>query len=179
MPNRPKTYHDKTEILAALEALAQDKEAIASILGIAVYRILGAYGHARRDEAEDLFNEAVAKTLNFERKWKRGISFRNHILACMRSEANNRFKKTRRYVKSPIENAGTISQRIEPAIEARANTNRLRNALKDDSIALDVLETMLDGCKPQEATERLRISPNVYWSARGRIYRLAEKLFLE
>ena len=173
----PDEYHDEADIIAALNELS-DKD-IRYLVGFGRYRILGARGAADNADAEDLFSEAVAQTLKLKRKWKRGVTFPNHLLACMRSIADNRFKHARRHVELALELPAPAGIDLIAAMDAGVNIMRLQEGLENDSIALSVLETMLDGCVAAQAEQRLRISSRVYWAARKRIRRLAQKLVEE
>jgi hypothetical protein len=48
--------------------------------------------------------------------------------------------------------------------------------LRGDAIALNVLESMMDEMRARNAQRSLGISSRVYWAARKRIRRSAEKL---
>lgn len=186
-------HHTEAEIIAALDALSDTD--IRYLVGFARYRILGLRGKADEADADDLFSEAVTQTLNVRRnlkappasspevparrrgirKWKRGVSFRNHLIACMRSNANSRFKRASRNVELPPEHPAPSSD-PEHVLDAITNVKRLRDHLREDAVADEVLTTLLDGFSPKLARELLHMRPEVYEAARKRIRRLAEKL---
>lgn len=173
IPEEP-PHHDKAEIVAAVESLTT--KSIQEMVRCAMFRVLGTRGRANEDDAIELLQEAVAKTLAFERKWRRGITFRNHLLACMRSIADNQFKIARRYVELALELAVPSVANLDSAIDARNNINRLRRSLSDDAVALCVLEDMLTESSLLYAQERLHLDFHVYWAKRKRISREAVKL---
>jgi DNA-directed RNA polymerase specialized sigma24 family protein len=167
--------HTEAEITSALNALS-DAE-IRYIVGFARYRILGLRGKADDADADDLFSEAVLQTMKFKRKWKQGISFRNHIIACMRSIASNRFKQANQNTELPPDHPASPSPALERVLDAKSNVKRLHDGLRGDAMALDVLLTLFAGHSPKEAQALLHMRPKVYEAARKRISRLAGKMF--
>jgi DNA-directed RNA polymerase specialized sigma24 family protein len=174
LPPSPPTHHTEAEIISALTALSDTD--IRYLANFARYRILGIRCKADEADADDLFSEAVLQTLKFKRKWKRGVSLRNHLIACMRSIASSRFKRAGRNVELPHDQPAPFSA-PELILDARAQSERLRLQLTKDATAQEVLTTLSDGLPPKQALEILHMRPKVYQAARKRIRRLAEKLF--
>jgi DNA-directed RNA polymerase specialized sigma24 family protein len=175
LPSSP-ANQSEAEIIAALEALSDTD--IRHLVGFARYRILGLRGAADEAEADDLFSEAVMQTLKLKRKWKRGISFRNHLIACMRSIASSRFKRASRNVQLSPDQPDHFPALIL-ILDAETKVHRLRGQLElaKDATAQQVLATLFDGLSPKQAQELLHMRPEVYQAARKRIRRLADKLF--
>jgi hypothetical protein len=167
-------YHNDDEVRAALGALSDDD--IKYLVGFARWRILGIRGKADEADETDLLSIALSQTFKMKRKWRRGVKLRNHIIFCMRSIANRRFKKGDQNTQLSPEHPGPPFM-PERGLDAKMSVERLREALADDSIALQVLETINDGLSPQKAQKLLKISSKVYQAARKRIRRRAEKLF--
>jgi hypothetical protein len=165
-------HHDQAEVAAALAALTDNE--IKRLIAFAHLRIVGISGRNGDTDAEDLFGEAALLTFNMKRKWRRGITLFNHLAATMRSIGDHRFERARRYV--PISDSQPAPIIAQSAIDAENYIASLEEALEEDSIALEVLETM--GCRipARDAQKQLRISAEVYWAARKRIRRRIEAL---
>jgi DNA-directed RNA polymerase specialized sigma24 family protein len=162
-------YHTEAEVIAALEALTDTE--IRYLVGFARCRILGA-------DPDDLCSDAIIQTLKLRRKWRRGVSMRNHLIACMRSIASSRFKRAIRHCELAPDQPAPFSA-PELSLDARADVKWLTEVLlrKRDAVALAVLDTLSDGLKQKQAVEHLQMRHEVYEAARRRIRRLAEKLF--
>lgn len=167
-------HHSETDVYAAMEALSNDD--IRYLVAFARWRILGARGKADEADENDLFSLAITQTLKLKRKWKLGITLRNHIISCMRSIADRRFKKAAGNIELAPEHPGPPFV-PEAVLDARTNVNRLHQELADDGLALQVLETMNDGLSPRKAQKLLNMPAKVYQAARKRIRRRAESLF--
>lgn len=165
----PPEVHTDAEVIAALDALSDTD--IRYLVAFARRRILGA-------DPDDLCGDAIVQTLKLRRKWRRGVSMRNHLIACMRSIASSRFRRAIQQIELPPDQPGPFSP-PELALDARANAKRLREELlrTKDAVALAVLDTVSDGLAPKKAQELLSMRPKVYDAARKRIRRLADKLF--
>jgi hypothetical protein len=174
VPSSLPVYHSEAEVIAALEALSDDD--IRYLIGFARWRILGLRGKADEADENDLFSLAVLQTFKLKRRWKCGVTLRNHLISCMRSIANGRFKRARRNTELLPEHPAPPF-RPERALDATANVNRLWYELTGDAIAQQVLTTMYDGLSASEAQKLFRMPAKVYLAARKRIRRRAARLF--
>jgi hypothetical protein len=93
----------------------------------------------------------------------------------MRSIGHQRLKQAGRYM--------PLNERVEApqhwslsALDAQTTVARLRQRLRGDAIALNILESMMDEMRPRDTQQSLSISAEVYWAARKRIRRRAEDL---
>jgi DNA-directed RNA polymerase specialized sigma24 family protein len=163
-PSAPDKYYTKAEVIATLGALTDTD--IARLVDFARYRFLGA-------DHNGLVSDALMQTFTLKRKWKRGVTMRNHLIACMRSIASNRLKREKRNVELSPEHPA-LPTHMERVLDAKANVKRLREELRDDVIAHAVLNSL--GLKPKQAQNLLKMRPDVYEAARKRIRRLADKL---
>jgi hypothetical protein len=162
-------------IAAALHALVPSGE-YERLVRFAHWRLLGIKVWVSDTEAQDLANEAIIRTLEGKRIWNpEKHSLFIHLVRCVSSIANERFKQTGKFAE--LSDVHASKERIQPQLEAKLNMQRLRTRLRGDKIALSVLETMLDDDPPMEARKALKIPPNVYAAARKRIYRQAKRLF--
>ena len=162
-------YYDEDGIFAALHDLSEEE--IKRIQSLARIR-MGNTARPGHVEVEDLFIDAAIRTMERKRRWKRGVSISIHFLAVMRSICHQRVKQASRYT--------SLSEVIaEPhnwslsILDAQTGVARLREILRDDAIALKVLESMSDEMRPRNAQRCLGISDKVYWAARKRIRRRA------
>jgi hypothetical protein len=165
-------YHDENEVLAAIHGLS-DKE-IARMLGFARFRLMGDSGRFGDADTEDLFIDAVIRTMEGKRRWKLGVSLFNHFVAVMRSIGHQRYKRASRCV--PLDDSIAETKQEFSIVDAKSNVARLKDRLHGDSMALRVLETMMDGLSPRDARILLGMSDEVYWAARKRIRRVAYTL---
>jgi hypothetical protein len=58
-------------------------------------------------------------------------------------------------------------------LDAQTSVARLKEQLRGDAIALNILESMMDEMRPRDTQQFLGISAEVYWAARKRIRRQA------
>ncbi len=151
-----------------------DRVEIERLLRFARFRIIGLSGRSGDTDAEDLFAEAALLTLQMRRKWKRGITLFNHLAAIMRSIGDSRFKRASKFV--PISDSHAAPNIAQSTVDAEENIAFLEQALKEDSIALRVLDTLGSQIPARKAQKQLRISDEVYWAARKRIRRRMEFL---
>jgi hypothetical protein len=169
----------RDEIIAAFNSLSEEEKR--RLKRYAHYRMAFVRGIVHDSDADDLYNEAVARTLEGTRKWKpvrRKIVERTifeHLVRTMSSIANELAKRGVKFTGLLGEHEAEGPDKA--AVEAREKTDRLRLRLQGDLPALNVLETMLDDKRPAEALKILNIPPNVYAAARKRIFRHAQRLF--
>ena len=165
-----KRAHD---IAAAIDALWPYQ--MEGLLFYAHFRLLRAGGNVRDSDARDLLHEAMLRTLDGRRVWNPQIPFKHHLMGCMSSIAHEFSKKANKLTE--LSDTHGSKNDVEAAVDAKINTDRLRIHLKGDVVALNVLDTLLDGVSPKEALEALHINTHVYLAARKRISRLCARLF--
>ena len=166
-------WYGKDEVLAALSALSQ--EDFDQIVSFARSRLIGNAARPGYVEVEDLFVDAVVRTMMRTRHWSRGVGVFNHLFAVMRSIGHHRLKQANRF--TPLSEFETTPQNQNPsAVDARTILARLREQLRYDAVALSILSSMTDEVHPRSAQEDLGVNADVYWAARKRIRRLAERL---
>lgn len=165
--------YGEDEIFTALRVLSEEE--IKQMLSFARFRLMGNTARPGYVEVEDLFIDAVIRTMQRKRKWTRSVSGFNHFFAVMRSISHQRVKQAGRY--TPLNEQVAASQNWSlSSLDAQTSVTRLKERLRDDVIALNILESMMDDMRPRDAQQSLRISAEVYWAARKRIRRLAEHL---
>lgn len=130
-------------------------------------------GRLHYADAEDLLHEALVKTLDGTRRWRHGVTFMQHMVGCMSSIANNWFEQAGR--NTELSDTQASSPALDSVIDSLAAVNRLRDHL-ESVVALDVLDTLLEGYTPAEAQGVFGIPQGVYWAARKQIRRQAEVL---
>jgi hypothetical protein len=172
-PTRPpEQCYGTAEIFAALRELSMEE--ITQIQNFARFHLIGAErpGHV---EVWDLFIDAAIRTMERKRSWKRGVTVFNHFFAVMRSIRHQRFKQAARY--TPLNELVAASQnRSLSALDAQTTVALLKEQLRGDAIALDILASMMDETRPRDTQQSMGISAEVYWAARKRIRRQAENL---
>ncbi len=169
----PRQCCDEHEIFGALGELSE--KTIKQIQSFARFRLIGKTGRTGHVEVEDLFMDAVLRTIELKRSWPRGISRSNHLIAVMRSIGHQRLVQAGRYM--PLSELVAAPQHWSlSALDAQKTVVRLKEQLRGDAIALNILESMMDEMRPRDTQRFLGISAEVYWAARKSIRRLAENL---
>jgi RNA polymerase sigma-70 factor (ECF subfamily) len=124
--------------------------------------------------AKELLHEALVKTLEGTRPWRRGVQFTHHLFGCMRSISHNWFEQAVRH--SELSDVRSSFPSVDSALDAQNCIGWIRECLRQDglSVALRVLDCWLDGNTAAETQEILGIPQDVYWAARKQIRRRAE-----
>jgi len=169
----PSQCYGDDEIFAALAALSQ--EDFDRMLRFARSRLVGHVSRPGYVEVEDLFVDAVVRTMMRKRHWARGVGVFNHFFAVMRSMGHQRFKQANRFTQLGEFPVTPQNQNLS-ALDARTTVARLKEQLRSDAVALTVLGSMTDEVNPRCAQATLGINADVYWAARKRIRRAAERL---
>jgi DNA-directed RNA polymerase specialized sigma24 family protein len=174
-------YYDKAEVLAAFVALpAAD---LAHLMRYARLRMFPLSGRLRDADAQDLLHEALVKTLDGTRRWRRAVPLDQHLVGCMSSIANNWFEQAGKFQDIQGFEGSSADADASPDLasqfDAQEKIDQIRRVLEEenDATALSVLDTMLDGRTPAEAKALLGINDGVYWAARKLVRRRAERLF--
>jgi DNA-directed RNA polymerase specialized sigma24 family protein len=161
------------DIATAIDALTRRE--IDGLLFCGYFRLRRAGGMVTASEAKDLLQEAILRTLDGRRTWKPGITFRKHLEECIRSIAHDTVKKA--YKSTELLDVHSSEDNPEDAVNAKIETERLMASLRDDAVALSVLESVLNGASPKEAQRALKMNARQYEAARKRISRKSGRLF--
>jgi hypothetical protein len=163
---------NEPEIIQALNALSpEDKKRLHKFAG---FKMLGIRGRVYDADAEDLLNEAIARTLDGRRVWNsEKIDFPMHIMGCIRSIADELASKSHRVSDASDQHD---SGRAQAEIESQLTIEILRSRFAADVTALRVFDSIIIGEKPAEALRNLDMSADVYTAARKRILRSGIRL---
>lgn len=164
-------------IAAAIHALTPQERAM--LYRYAQFKLLGASARLRDFDLMDLFQEAVMRTWEGTRVWNPEISFVLHLKGCIRSIADERFKAARQLYALECELQRELHKSTpvdHESWDAAGIFGQLRNRLKGDSVALGVLESILEGDSAAETRRKLNMEANVYNAARKRIVRRLEEI---
>lgn len=173
IPGSRDQYYEKDEVLAALGNLSDTE--VKRMVSSARIRLMGNSARPGHVEADDLFNDAVIRTMKLTRRWKRGVTPFTHLFKTMQSIGHQRFKQAATF--TPLsETVGESPNRSLAILDAQTSVARLKEQLQGNEVALSVLESMMDDMRPRHAQVTLDISAEVYWAARKRIRRLAVRL---
>jgi len=177
----PSEYATPDEVEGALNALAADD-----------YKFL--YYTARQLSLDsmspvrdaDLLHEAVFRTLKGAKRWRHGVSIRNHLVAAMRNIAGHSAKRARIVeFRSPTPDSEDGDETQPLSIEEIAVTHltprdmastkdsiaTLKEAFIDDVEAWDVLQLRSEGHQKEDIIEIMHISPEKYGAIKKRIQR--------
>jgi len=163
-------------VQAAIDALSAEERQRLKRFGY--WRMARVTGRVRHADGDDLLQEAIARTLEGKRLWNPKHTFFYHLASCMSSIANELAKQGGRLTEliDPDFHPSN-DENIQMELEVKAHIDRLRKRLQGDTVALEVLQTLLDGEPPREARNALKLQPNIYEAARKRISRAANQLF--
>jgi hypothetical protein len=161
-------------IADALEALSPEE--FARLVHFARYKMRGL--QLRDAEPMDWVQEAIKRTLAGKRKWNhKRVSFFNHLKGCISSIANQCHRKTEKQVRlSERHESFATPGKKEANDVARDILKKVRRALRDDKLALRVLDLLEEGFSAALGRQILRMDANVYNAARKRIVRCIERL---
>ena len=135
-------------------------------------RTLTLRGSCYYADSEDLLHEAIARTLDGRRKWRRQrVDLVMHLKGCMRSIADGYDAEARKRSDKPPDH---VTCGEEERFLRQAMLRRVRVALKPDALALGVFNALLAGHTPREVRSLLNIKEEVYDAARKRISRRVE-----
>lgn len=162
---------DLAECIDAIKALS-DQE-VGRLKSYAKSKTFTSPGVLYNADAEDLFHEAIARTLDGRRQWKpQQITFALHLRGCIRSIAYEYAEEAERRSDALAEQVPREEERIYRA----AIFNQARLLLKSDRLAAAVLNLLLDGHLPRAVRTLLDIEENVYNAARKRIFRCLHRV---
>lgn len=165
-------------IAAAIHALTPQERAM--LYRYAQFKLFGASARLKDFDLMDLFQEAVMRTWEGKREWNHEkVSFALHLKGCIRSIADERYKAARRLyaLECELQRELRTSRPVDHASwDANGLLHQLRDRLKGDSVALSVLESILEGNSAADTRRILKMEANVYNAARKRIVRRLEEI---
>jgi DNA-directed RNA polymerase specialized sigma24 family protein len=184
LPQPEPSLAEVAEIISALQTLSDGDLRILKSFG--TFLMLGARGQFFAFDAQDLIQEAIARTLDRIRKWEpQKIDFVTHLKGCMRSIADEWQEKAGREpgygldaeLSGLSKSKWIFKENEDYAAQQILDHARLR--LNSDAMALRVLDHIVMGYRPAEIRELLNINANVYNAARKRITRSMLAMFTE
>jgi hypothetical protein len=155
---------------------------------IARYRVRGLGRRASGRNHEDLLNEAIADTLDPEkRRWNKNVSFVTHLIGAMRSIqshwreqfAANEPRLESELVRtseegeqlSPLDLVGSDAPGAERIVEAKQQLEQIEKVVAADRIVWDILGGMRAEMSPHDIREALGLSQTEYETAMKRLRR--------
>jgi len=187
-PRRVPDEHAATpdEIRTALDALGEAD--FVRLEKAARYRVRGLGRRASGRNHEDLLNEAIADTLDPEkRRWNRQVSFVTHLLGALRSIASHwkeQFDADEPRLESeivrtseegeplsPLDLVASAAPGAERAVEARHELEQIEKIVAGDRVASDILGGMRAEMSPKEIREVLGLTVTEYETAMKRLRR--------
>lgn len=138
-------------------------------------RLRGEVFHAG---SQDLFQEAIARTMDDRRKQTVGVDIVTHLKGAIRSIANEyRVDAAREYAYSKIVGSDRATGSDSMDEEAEEILQRVRIRLKADKEALRVFDLLREGYTAAEIRKLLGIDAATYEAARKTIYRRIKGLY--
>ena len=124
---------------------------------------------------EDLFHEAVLRTLNGKRRWRKTVSIIRHLERVMESISSHEVKKlTMQNTISSIDmncNTFSIVDNNEYSDTVNEEIDKILMLFKDDKIAVNIISFKADGFSASEIRSKLGIEKLEYESCLKRIRR--------
>ncbi len=174
------------EVRAALDALTEAD--LVRLEKFARYRVRGLGRSARGRDHEDLLGEAIADTLDPEkRRWNKEVSFVQHLIGAMRSISSHwreQFDADEPRLESelvrtseegdplsPLDLVGSDDPGAERIVEAKRQLEEIEKAVAGDRIVQDILGGMRAEMSPSEIREALGLTPTEYETAMKRFRR--------
>ncbi len=152
------------------------------------YRVRGLGRRAFGRSHEDLLNEAIADTLDPDkRRWNKDVSFATHLIGAMRSISSHwreQFDADEPRLESelvrtseegellsPLDLVGSHAPGADRIAEARQQLEQIERAIVGDRIVNDILGGMRAEMLPSEIREVLGLSQTEYETAMKRLRR--------
>jgi DNA-directed RNA polymerase specialized sigma24 family protein len=159
--------------------------------------LLGAYGDfAEGRQPQDLYQEAVMRTLARDRKWKpKNCSFAEHLMGVMRSIASHLPEKYGGDARNvplrgsdlshpddegeefidPVQNVAADQLSVEDEVASKRQLDRIERLFEDDEEAFNVLVELAQRKTEPEIAKTLNMPRNVVHAAIQRIrYKIAK-----
>jgi DNA-directed RNA polymerase specialized sigma24 family protein len=162
---------EQSRITAAVAGLTQADQ-------IRLLRIAQRYAFGCSLSAEDLLQEAVARSFTGSREWPEGVGFVPFLAGAMKSIAFDERKKAATHALDIAMSYGGGDDRLEQATsegvddeDGAERIELLRSLLNQNENAALVFEYLLDGLKPAQIRAELGLTETEYDSARTYIRR--------
>ena len=134
-------------------------------------------------EPDDLFQQAILKTLDGRRRWNRRVSIIEHLDGVMKSDSGHEVDKraVRGFSQLPEHNVEPIDQQPSPEVLLliRDELKDLLDLFDGDEIALKLLHLKRDGFSASEIQLELGIEKRHYETVNKRIRRRVLKYLAE
>ena len=144
-------------------------------------------------EPRELLNEAFLKTLNLDKKWRKGITILHHLNRAMQNIAGHEVPKKARTMDVGSTDAGEEEQdadealdslrppetvnTVVAAVEARDELRLLEEIFNDDKPALHVLTCRASGQEGKEIQDTLNLTKKDYDAISTRILRKTKSYY--
>lgn len=175
------------QVRAALDALSEAD--LVRLEKVARYRIRGLSRSACGRDHEDLLSEAIADTLDPERRrWNTEVSFVRYLIGAMRSISSHwreQLDADEPHLESelvrtseeggplsPLDLVGSGAPGAERVVEAKRQLEDIEKAVAGDSVVSDILGGMRAEMSPSDIREVLDLSQTEYETAMKRFRRL-------
>jgi DNA-directed RNA polymerase specialized sigma24 family protein len=139
-----------------------------------IVKVAARYAKITPYEAEDLYQEALLRTMEGRRKWPKGLAATAFFLGVMCSIAWEWKRKD-----DPLDKDIQDEEVGERPLLDRNHAMTIIKAFDDDPIAKEILLAMAEGARGEELLKLSGLSPTDYESKRKKIRRRIEKLEAE
>src|SRR4051794_24002752 len=180
-----------SEVRSAIEALGVEKLRLYS-WGRKLIRIAGRFSEYQ--EPQDLFQEAIFRTLDRTRRWNpQKVSFVGHLMGAMKSIASHLHERYGEDVRNiptrmtdllplgkeddhnPLNDLPCGAPLPDRILQAKQILDRMERAVEDDEEAFNVLMLVAEGKKRSEIAEELGITSKQVHAAIERVrYKIAK-----
>lgn len=135
-------------------------------------------------EPDDLLHDAIAKTLDGRRKWRKSVLILKHLDRIIESDSGHAAEQTQTHRNVPMPEGDQEIVECGPGPEAAIELNdafdRLLRHFEGDRIAMGILRLKGDGLSASEIQRELGMSRTQYETATRRIRRhVAQHLHTE
>jgi hypothetical protein len=173
-------YASQTEVIEAIQALTDTDHQKLMVIAKSWQR--RRYGSFHGIRPEDILSEAIAKTLEGDRKWRKPkVSLVKHLDRVMESisghiiEARKVQSKATKILHSDIERANyeqDLTSSVERQVIARQELEIIQGLFASDEVALNVLRGRAEGKTASEIRADLRLAERDYETVTKRILRV-------
>lgn len=178
-PTRPQFPAEDSQFAAreaVNEAVQNLQEAdFAKLSMIARYFVRSRYLQSALVDPDDLLHDAIVKTLDGRRRWKRGVSIIKHLDRVMESDSGHVAEQRASHGTVQLSETEAEPAALEPSPEARLQDRETLDAVTalfaDDSVALQLIRLKSDGISASEIRCRLGMSKKQYATVTKRIRR--------
>ena len=134
-------------------------------------------------DADDLFQEAVVRTLKGTRRWRKSVTIVMHLIRTMESISWETLRASKamphKWTEStvdPSDRSGVEGSTVEDMVLAREDLEQIQALFDTDEEALEALRCRSIELSPSETCARLGITRTRYDTVNKRIWRKLTKL---